>query len=545
MFDAFTPPEKHNLHNTFIRYLYIISSFIGSLCFVNSLTIGAVFYHLRQKMNGEEKFNEPAVDNSTSRYTPREPYPDLKSMKATKDMRYYALHLDLDLEEHTIITKDGYVLTLHRLIDPKESSELRDLKKPILLQHGLLSCSGAYITSGKNSLSYYFWEQGYDVWLGNNRSWFEARHEFFEGNLMHSEEYWDWDIRELAYFDLPCIIENVLTHKPNHEQLILVGHLQGCTQTFLMLRNGNLSHIHRKIEYFFPLAPAIFPGKLFHERSFIKFIHNRKVLSYKLIFGCCSFLRNLSLARYYLASTSLFGALSYMMFKYLFGWTGKKWGRNKKIWHFHFVFNVTYVSNKLMNWWLSDWVQEGFSNQLQSKEVYDHNLNYAFTPVNSHNEETEEPKQNQQKPHIETKDDSKTYFPYKNHWFDFCKPEDVIPMLMFICDLDYLVDGKRLATHMRHYETGYYQEGYNLDIVELDDYSHLDVVWADDLIGRIGMVIMDKLKEIEKNSNSNSNPIINNEKLSSNHKVSNSIGNYFEPINEPQEAYLHAQPVVG
>lgn len=492
MFEEFTPPEKQTYHNTFVRYIYIFTCFLGSLCFVNTLTFGAILYHLYQKIIGFEKDQKPGV-NSSGPYTPREAYPNLKDMKATKDLRYYALQLDLELKEFTITTEDGYVLTLHRLIDPKESDEARALKKPMLFQHGLLSCSGAWITPGQNSLPFYFLEQGYDVWLGNNRSWFEAKHEYYEGNLMHSEKYWDWDMRELAYYDLPCILTNVLSHKPNHEKLILIGHLQGCTQTFLMLRNGNLSSYHSKIEYFFPLAPAIFPGKLFHERAFIKFIHKKGRFAYKLLFGCCSFLRNLCLARYHLASTSLFGKLSYIMFKFLFGWTGKKWNPNKKVWHFHFVFNVTYVSTKLMNWWLSYWVEEGFSNQLQSKEAYKTGENFAHTPEPSINEGVE-PKKT-----IE-KDDSKTYFPYKEPWFQFSHPKDVIPMFIFTCDLDFLVDGRRLITHMQHYERGYYQIGKNLDVIQLDDYSHLDVVWADDIIGRIGMVIEDKIKLIDSNN---------------------------------------------
>lgn len=489
MFENFTPPEKKAYHSTFTKYWIIVVSFLGSLTFVNFLLFGAIFYHLRQKLSGEEKFNEPDAEAlAGERYTPREAYPNLKKLKPTKDLGYYARQLGLDLEEHTITTKDGYILTLHHLIDPKDTPEQRDGKKPILLQHGLLSCSGAYITSGTNSLAYYFIEQGYDVWLGNNRSGFEARHAEYTGNLMHDEKYWDWDIRELAYYDLPCIIDNVLANKPHHEKLYLVGHSQGCTQSFLMLRNGDLKHTHGQIEYFFCLAPAIFPGKLFHERSFIKFIHHRSPLGYKLLFGTCSFLRNLCYARYALGTTKIFGTISYIMFKYLFGWTGTRWGHHKKVWHFHFIFNVTYVSSKLMNWWLSEWVEEGFSNQLQTKEAYATGANSACTPVNSNEGENVR---------VEHKDDLKTYFPYKEAWFDFNEHKnDVVPMLIFTCDEDYLVDGDRLATHMKHYEREYYKVGENLDVVALKGYNHLDIVWAIDLIGRVGMVINDKLKAI-------------------------------------------------
>lgn len=491
MYENLVPAEKSQKHNLFVRYWYIFISFLGSLTFVNTLVIGAIVGHIRDKIVGREKHNVPQPDDST--YVPREAYPDLENMKFSKDLRYYAVALGLELEGHSITTEDGFILTLYNLYDPKVPVTERHRRRPILLQHGLLSHSGAFLTSGRNSLAYYFVEQGFDVWLGNNRLGFEAKHAHYKGNLMHNEQYWDWDILELAYYDLPCIIENVLAHKPNHEKLVLVGHLQGCTQSFLMLKNGSRADVHRKVEFFVLLAPAIFPGKLFHNKAFIKFIHHRSRVGFKLFYGCCSFLRNLGLTRNLLYRYSFFGTISYATFKYLFGWTRKKWGRHKKVWQFHLIFNLTYVSTKLMTWWLSEWVAEGFSNQLQPAEAYENGDHCAFTPVNSDAETFEK------KP--AASDDSKTYFSYKQLWFGFNRPEEVVPMLIFTGDLDYLVDGKRLLSHMRHYENDSYKEGDNLHIVELDDYSHLDVVWAEDAIGRIGSVVMKKLEVLEAKAN--------------------------------------------
>lgn len=479
-----TPPEKAATHGTFVRYLLIFTAFIGSLAFVNGLATGAVFYHLYQKLTGQETLNEPEDEQKTSRYQVREAYPNIKDLKATKDLRYYALQLGLDLEEHIVTTADGYVLVLHHLIDPAVSAEDRVLKRPVLLQHGLLSCSGAWLASGRNSLAYHFVETGHDVWLGNNRSGFDVKHTTYDGNLMHNEQYWDWDVRDLGYYDLPCIIDNVLAHKPNHDKVVLVGHSQGCTQTFLMLRNEELAPYHNKVEYFFPVAPAVFPGKLFHERRFLKFLHNRSKAGYRLIFGHCSFLRNLGLARYYLASTAIFGWLSYVMFKFLFGWLGKRWGKERKVRHVLFIFNVSYVSSKLMSWWVSYWRQEGFSNQLQTKEAYASGRNYATTPTSSIRDGVEP---------VEV-DDSHSFFPYKQQWFPSSL---VVPMVAFVADEDYLVDGNRFASHMLHYERAYYQQGRNLEVVHLAGYNHLDVIWAEDVIGKIGYVITDKLEQLE------------------------------------------------
>lgn len=512
---TFNAPEKHARHGTFMRFLVIISSAIGSFLFVFILSIGSTIYHLRDVVSGREKQNAPKKENDVPRYKVRDPYPDMKLLKVKDSLRHYAILLGLDLEEFNITTADGYVLTLHHLIDPNELIALRHQKKPILLQHGLLSCSGAWLAPGQNSLPFYFWEQGYDVWMGNNRCGFEPRHTYYEGNLMHNEEFWDWDVRAFSTYDLPCIIDNVLAHKPNHDKLALVGHLQGCTQTFLLLRNKDLREYHRKIEYFFALAPAIFPGSLFHDRSFIKFIHHRHPKSYAAIFGSCCFVRILGFARKHVGTTRFFSTMSYQMFKYLFGWNINNCYPDNKILHIQFLFNVTYVSARLMSWWLSYHVEEGFSNQLQPKSAYKDGSNFAFTPVST--KEESQGGAADSSPDVEKaaelsnaaapsnledepleKDDSKTFFPYKHEWFSFNKPEELVPMIAFICGEDYLVDGQRLATHMRHYERRFYKEGQNLDIVELPEYNHLDVIWSLNTIGKIGMVIDDKLRSFNQ-----------------------------------------------
>lgn len=515
-------PEKHAQHGSFLQWLVICCSAVGLFLFVFVLAIGSTIYHIRDVVSGREKHNAPKKENDVDNYKVRLPYPDMKSLKVSGDLRYYAHQLGLDLEEYKITTEDGYVLVLHRLVDPKESRVQWQAKKPLLLQHGLLSCSGAWLTPGQNSLPYYFHEQGYDVWMGNNRCGFEPQHTYYKGNLMHNEEFWDWDVRAFAQYDLPCIIDNVLAHKPDHSKVVLVAHSQGCTQTFLMLRNSNLARYHRKIEHFFALAPAVFPGPLFHDRLFIKFIHHRGPKAYTAIFGSCCFVRILGFARKHLGRTRIFSVLSYQMFKYLFGWNINNCYPDNKILHIQFYFNVTYISSKLMSWWLSNSREDGFSNQLQPKMAYKDGTNSSFTPLptNVDNADSQlgfhaaiaedvekfgrlDPeKLAQLKPESaklpeETLavDDSKTYFPYKREWFAFNKPEDLVPMGVFICGEDYLVDGERLATHMRHYEKNFYKEGENLEVVLLPEYNHLDVIWSLNTIGKIGMRIHQKLQK--------------------------------------------------
>lgn len=495
MHEELIPPAKKARHNVFVKYLILLISFFGSIGFVNTLVTGAFFYQFKQSVTGEEERIEPESDSV--------PYENIEELKPSFDLRYYVLAIGFDLQVYQIVTEDGYVLELHRFVDPKHSEEDRRKRPPILMQHGLLGSSGGYVTGGRSSLAFYLHQAGYDVWLGNNRCGFEPKHRFYEGNLMHNEQYWDWDIRELAYYDLPCIIDNVLSHKPDHMTLSYVGHLQGCTQCYLMLRNSHLKEYHEKLNIFFQLAPAVFPGRLFHERAFIKFMHHRGRLTYQLIFGCCSFLRNLGQFRYLIGRWKLFRALSYMMYKYLFGWKTKHWNKHKKVWHFHFLFNLSYVSARLMNWWLSEWVPEGFSNQVLPHECYFNGENCAPTSVT--------PTKNG----IPTK----SYFPYEKSWFKLNEDDVVVPMIVFACGDDNLVDHQRLLAHLRYHELAAYEEGANLRIHELEGYDHLDVIYADNIKDTVASIIIETLEEFSSHRAPSKNTLNNIVNASTNEKV--------------------------
>lgn len=81
-------------------------------------------------------------------------------------------------ETHSVTTKDGYVLQMHRI--PNARGE------PVFLQHGILSSSADWVEMGpdtglgtrkislliKNKIflvAYLLHDQGYDVWMGNAR----------------------------------------------------------------------------------------------------------------------------------------------------------------------------------------------------------------------------------------------------------------------------------------------------------------------------------------------------------------------------------------
>lgn len=73
-------------------------------------------------------------------------------------------------------------------------------------------------------------DQGYDVWLGNNRG---TRYSLNHLTLSTSDpEYWRFSQEELGLKDVPTFIDHIL-EKTGQDQVTYIGHSEGTTQMFL------------------------------------------------------------------------------------------------------------------------------------------------------------------------------------------------------------------------------------------------------------------------------------------------------------------------
>ena len=86
-------------------------------------------------------------------------------MKEFKDI-VIARHLGV--EEHTVLTDDGYILTLFRIPGPIGQIEGNG-GPPVLLVHGIVDSADGWIVHDDNSPAFVLSRAGYDVWLGNSR----------------------------------------------------------------------------------------------------------------------------------------------------------------------------------------------------------------------------------------------------------------------------------------------------------------------------------------------------------------------------------------
>jgi lysosomal acid lipase/cholesteryl ester hydrolase len=156
-----------------------------------------------------------------------------------------------DVEEHSVTTEDGYILTLFRI--PGKAGNHGWLKKPaVFMQHGLWDSSFTWIVNGVGKApAYLMADAGWDVWMGNNRgNYFSWNHTFLS---QWSTEYWEFTWQQMAEFDIPAMIDYTL-EETGQKALVYVGHSEGTTQMFAKL--SETPNFADKINLFIGLAPV-------------------------------------------------------------------------------------------------------------------------------------------------------------------------------------------------------------------------------------------------------------------------------------------------
>lgn len=149
-------------------------------------------------------------------------------------------------EAHIVQTKDGYLLTLHRI--PGDKSQ-----PPVFLQHGFLCSSADWVIPGKDKgLAFILADQGYDVWLGNFRGNTYSRAHV---SLSPSDsKFWNFSFHEMGIYDLPAMILHITntTSQPLHTY---IGHSMGTTASYVMaLEHPEIAQMVRMIISFAPVA---------------------------------------------------------------------------------------------------------------------------------------------------------------------------------------------------------------------------------------------------------------------------------------------------
>ncbi|XP_073822380.1 lipase 1 [Musca autumnalis] len=172
-------------------------------------------------------------------------------------------------ERHFVTTEDNYILGLHRLARPGAP--------PIIMMHGLLDSSATWIIMGpQKAPAYYFYDNGYDVWLGNARgNRYSRNHTSMDPSK--DPEYWTFSWHEIGFYDLPATIDYI-QQQTGFKKTGYFGHSQGTT-SFWVLCSMHPEY-NEKITLMHALAPVAFMKHikaplLSYAKSFVKATHTQ------------------------------------------------------------------------------------------------------------------------------------------------------------------------------------------------------------------------------------------------------------------------------
>ncbi|XP_019895615.2 lipase 3 [Musca domestica] len=166
-------------------------------------------------------------------------------------------------ENHTVTTKDGYLLTMFRIPHSplRESQENEILPRPaVLLMHGTECSSDMWVLNGPNDgLPFLLANAGYDVWLANIRgNLYSRQHQTLSPS---SREFMNFSWDEIGRYDIPAKIDYILS-RTNQKKLHYIGFSMG-TRIFMITMSTKPKYAE-KIKTAQMLGPGVF---LCHIRS--------------------------------------------------------------------------------------------------------------------------------------------------------------------------------------------------------------------------------------------------------------------------------------
>ncbi|KAK0522178.1 hypothetical protein OC834_006378 [Tilletia horrida] len=279
-----------------------------------------------------------------------------KKEKLVKDVRYYASTCGFEIVNEQVETEDGFYLRVNRIID-KEAQLGRHADGkggfPVLIMHGLFQSSGSFVTSEERSLAFWLARHGkYQVFLGNNRGVFDMGHRKYSRS---DPRFWDWNIRDLALYDLPALVDYV-RRTTGYDKIAFIGHSQGNGTMFISLSLNMVPDLGTKLTYFGALAPAVFAGPLTTCFPFTA-LSTMDWQTWRRFFGVLDFIPLMKIS-YDLCPAYPYALLGYQMFAFLFAWTDANWLPRRKAKMFRFTPQP--VSSASIFWWAG---KEGFATR--------------------------------------------------------------------------------------------------------------------------------------------------------------------------------------
>lgn len=142
-------------------------------------------------------------------------------------------------EPHTVITEDGWHLTVFRIVSDKNGNrvferEAHKDKLPVIYQNGVFNDAISSVVAATGpSFALKLADRGYEVWIGNSRG---VKYSNYNENddRWSLKEHWDFNWADMGTYDMPAMMQKVIdiSGKP---KVTVIGYSMGSAQMFYSL----------------------------------------------------------------------------------------------------------------------------------------------------------------------------------------------------------------------------------------------------------------------------------------------------------------------
>jgi len=170
-----------------------------------------------------------------------------------------------ELTTHHVTTEDGFVLEMFRVhLTPMEmfkTMKHRNFNKKIMLMHEFAGSADSAFYNGNNSVGFHLVDQGFDVWLPNNRGNKYSSQSLKDG--MSEDKFYDYSFAEMGKYDIPALYKYILEEYHGgiykNKKITFIGYSQGTSQMFSgLLEEKSGNWLAQRTEKFVAIAPIVY-----------------------------------------------------------------------------------------------------------------------------------------------------------------------------------------------------------------------------------------------------------------------------------------------
>lgn len=247
----------------------------------------------------------------------------------------------VDVTSHHTLTKDGFSLVMHRLQSQQQCSPKKNDKKcVVLIIHGLMQSSEALLCGGSNSIGATLSNEGYDVFLGNNRgNKYSYKHMTFDRK---DEQYWNFSLDDLVKYDVPAMIEYICSYT-NSKNIVCIGFSNGSAQLLAALSTN--SRLNDAVSLCIALSPAA-KAKGFSNKHLSNLLTKDNIN--RNVFRICGKKAMFSSSVYLwqkLLTTQAFQSIVQKSMKIIFGWSSSNISHSRRVEMFRHIFSDSSVKS--------------------------------------------------------------------------------------------------------------------------------------------------------------------------------------------------------